>query len=194
MNSFYAIDFEAANNKWDICQVGITHVSKGVIVSSESHYVKPPGEFWRSHTRIHGITRNDVRNAFMFKRMYSEILEPIKNKNLVFWDVNSDRKILKANMNTHGIQMINTNNFSCAQKYARLVSTFTPPNYKLKTVAEYLGLSFKAHDAGEDSYMTAMIYLHCMDMVKNDPSILLTTKELKQIQREKDQLRNVDNN
>jgi len=192
MNSFYAVDFEAANNKWDICQVGVTKVENGIVTNTESHYVKPPGEFWRSHTRIHGITKNDVRNAFMFKKMYSEILEPIKNEKIIFWDVASDRKILKANMNRHGMEMISTNKFECAQQYARLVSSFTPPNYKLKVVAEYLGLSFRAHDAGEDSYVTAMIYLHCMDLVNKDPSVLLTTKQLKQIQRERDQ--NASNN
>lgn len=71
---FIAIDFETANQQYDsACSIGIAAVSDLKIVDTYYSLIQPIGDFLESNTAVHGITRDDVKDAPLFFEIWPDI-------------------------------------------------------------------------------------------------------------------------
>lgn len=78
---FVAIDVETANeDPSSICQIGIVHWYKGIIVDEWLSYVNPKVEFNDVNIGIHGITPRIVRKAPTLKKVAPAIESFLDNR------------------------------------------------------------------------------------------------------------------
>lgn len=155
--NFTAIDFETANSKQMICQVGIAVVRNGEIVEKISRLVRPPinSDFDRMNVRVHHITPEMTENESTFEELWPELEPYFTNQTLVAHNMmNSDKPILMKNLNYYGLMLMGNNRF------IDTVNLFCGKRMKLDELCAGFGLPTKGHhDAGEDAEMCARIYL-----------------------------------
>ena len=157
--SFTVIDFETANKFPDsVCQMGIAKVSDGQIVDQKSFLIRPPYSRF-IFSDIHGITFNDVKNCPTFADLWTEIEPYIDNQTIAAYNLPFDWRCLSATMNYYQLPQPSFEAFDVLAnvKNARELHF---ENYKLITVAERIGLKFKAHDALNDATATAGVQIY----------------------------------
>jgi DNA polymerase III epsilon subunit-like protein len=163
MDNFTAIDFETGNpQRVSACAIGYAVVEDGEIKVTGSHLIKPVGGHAPFQTKIHGITEDQTRDQPNFIELFPKIDYIFKYP--IVGHSQFDSQVLRAlsdhfNLNIHfeysdSSSMVKT-------KYPEL------KNYKLGTVAKYLGLpKFEHHDALEDAKTCARIVLKLGDEIK----------------------------
>ncbi|HHX95077.1 MAG TPA: DNA polymerase III subunit epsilon [Clostridia bacterium] len=155
--NFAAIDFETANcSLGSACALGIVIVELGEIVHKEFRLVRPKDLYFSSfNTRIHGITEKDVIHEPEFNEIWPQILPLIKGRNLVAHNASFDMNVLREVLLQYELPCPDFP-YSCTLQISRR----TWPelrSHRLNVVAEYLGISFKHHDALEDALACASI-------------------------------------
>ena len=148
---FVAIDFETANSKRSsACALGLVVVEQGIIKEKRYWLIKPSELYFDPfNVYIHGITEEDVRNEPEFPEVWAQA-KAYLDGNLVFaHNASFDMSVLRYVFNEYGITYPELT-YSCT----RLLAKKTWPgliNYKLSTIAEYLGIVFQHHNAVEDA-------------------------------------------
>ncbi|MDR0333170.1 MAG: 3'-5' exonuclease [Dysgonamonadaceae bacterium] len=160
MNSFAAIDFEIANGyRTSICSVGIIIVRNGEIIEKIYRLIRPePEYYWRSFTKIHGLTLEDTENAEIFPAVWAEIAPKIEGLPLVAHNSAFDEGCLRA---VHKMYQMDYPNyeFHCTVRASRKVFGKKLPNHKLPTVALHCGFDLtNHHNALADAEACAYIY------------------------------------
>ena len=170
MNSqtFVSIDFETANPKRvSACSAGGCVIEGGEIIDSFSTLIKPPSEFGKfspMNIRIHGITPDKVADAPSFGDLFPKFKARVEGRVVISYS-KFDLSVINSLLDYYGRE----SNF----KYVDVCSLAKEqikglPNYKLPTVAKYLGLGeFKHHDATEDAIMCAKVFLSLLQMDGN---------------------------
>jgi len=115
-------------------------------------------------TQIHGITEDDVRDKPEFYELWDEIRDYIAGDVLIAHSAQFDMSVLKGLFNVYQIEM-QKYQYNCSCNIARRTWSGLQ-NYKLNTVAGFLGLSFKHHDACEDAYASATIVVEAGKKLK----------------------------
>lgn len=157
--NFTAIDFETATSRGDsACQLAAVTVREGSIVDKAMWMIRPePFQFSRFNIQIHGITPEKVRDAPLFGDLWPEIADRLGDDCLVAHNAKFDIGVLLACLRAHR-QPIPELQFTCTRSVAR----GTWPHlrrYGLKSLANWLGIRFRHHDALEDSIACAKILL-----------------------------------
>lgn len=157
---FVVIDFETANASRDsACALGIVIVKNNKITEEKDWLIRPNDlDFDPWNSMIHGITEDDVKDKPEFNELWSDIKPYLENQLVIAHNASFDMSVLRHTLDCYNIKYP-TFTYSCTriiskQYYKGLV------NYKLNTIAKYLGIEFKHHIACEDAKATAKILIH----------------------------------
>lgn len=93
---FVSIDFETPNSKHDsICSLGITVVENNCIVSCENYLVNPEASFSAFNTKLHGISRADVKDAPTFPIVWDKIKKYFNRYPVVAHNAAFEKRVLE---------------------------------------------------------------------------------------------------
>lgn len=157
--NFTAIDFETATKeRTSVCSLGWCVVEDDIITERNEILIKPePFEFNEYNTKIHGITPEMVINMPTFDK-YWDILRPyIENRMVIAHNASFDVYVLCAVLNQFGIE-IPAFSYMCTVILSQKAYPDLP-SHKLNNLAEALGIGFCHHNACDDAYACARVFL-----------------------------------
>lgn len=155
--NFAAIDVETANPDYSsVCQVGIAVVRGGEIAEVWSALVDPRTWFHWKNVEIHGIDESDVAGKPTFREIYPEIARRTAGGAIVSHSP-FDRSAVSQACALHRLPTL-PNRWKDSIQIAKRAWPGRE-NYKLRTVADYLGIRFGHHDAGEDAEAATKVVL-----------------------------------
>jgi DNA polymerase-3 subunit epsilon len=154
-----AIDFETANeDPRSACAVGLAWIESGQVIRREYRLIRPEDmRFNPINVRIHGICAQDVQRADNFLEVMTEFLPDFAGSLLLAHNASFDMRVLCSSLVEYGRQLPELQ-FLCTIHLAR-VSWPTLPEFKLESIARFLGFDFRCHHAGEDAFACAKIAL-----------------------------------
>lgn len=176
------IDFETANPFiGSVCAMGIAVIEDGKLTYTKNIPVKPHpkyGAFNKDNVRIHGITKESVKDAQEFDEVYASIKPLIENSMVAAHNSDFDIRALKDVLTVYGIEIPEFEYF-CTVELAK--STWLGlKNYRLHTVSAHLKHELKHHDAGEDAIACANIIISALKETKSkDVRTLLSNAKVK---------------
>ena len=152
---FLVIDFETANyDNSSICQVGLVKYENGECQTLIDSLVNPHTIF--TNTRIHGITKEDVKNAPDFHHIYPQIERYIKD-NIVFNHNGSDKSKFEDACKKVDLPIFNVIWLNSATLVRRTWIQFSKSGYGVVEMCDFLGIDFDPHNAASDACATAKI-------------------------------------
>lgn len=158
--NFIAIDFETAKVKDRLpCQIGITVVKNGEIITSFSRLIQPPGNSYdETCVRVHHITEQDTINAPSFPEIWDEIKIFFDGNFIISHNASFDISVLNNAIQYYNLEVPNIIGYACTcDIYNRL---------KLNEVCAMFDISCENHhEALFDSKMCAQIYLNYVNNV-----------------------------
>jgi DNA polymerase-3 subunit epsilon len=162
---FVAIDFETANsNLASACEIGLVKVSGGKVTDRFSALIKPPSELFEVgpiQFGKHGISEEMLEDAKSFDELFPRIRQFIGTSPLVAHQASADIAILNALASRFDL-VIPDNKVFCTRRISEVALEL--PNFKLKTVADSLGIKHdEKHRAGGDAYTAALIALSLLE-------------------------------
>lgn len=168
---YVAIDFETSGReKHYACAIGLVKVENNGISDRYYHLIRPPSSnVWFTH--IHGLTWNDLKNKPMFPELWDDINAFIKNADfLIAHNARFDRSILYACCEKYDLQKPQAP-FIDTLKGAR--KAICIDSHNLNIVCDYFGIEIKHHDAMEDAFGCAKIFLKLQKLGLTDEEMLL---------------------
>jgi DNA polymerase-3 subunit epsilon len=159
---FIALDVETANpDMSSICQIGIVHFEDGKPVETWSSLVDPQDYFDDVNVSIHGIEKEDVRGAPIFKQVSAEINRRIGGQ-VVAIHTAFDRNAITQAASRHGTMPPECFWLNTASVARRAWPEVAQQGYGLVPLAAKLGIEFEHHDAVEDARAAGMILVRAM--------------------------------
>jgi DNA polymerase III subunit epsilon len=161
---FTAIDFETANQRRDsACQLAAVVVQDGQIVDRQMWLIRPrPFYFNFRNIEVHGIQPERVAEQPEFGEIWPTIAPHVQATCLVAHNAPFDIGVLRECLISHN-HRIPKLNFTCTRLIARAAwpgrQGSGREGYGLKSLADWLGIQFRHHDALEDSVACARILL-----------------------------------
>ena len=155
---FYAIDFETANESLDsACSIGVVGVKNEKIVIEEHYYFHPHQNFSEANIMIHHITPDMVWGLDDFEKLWPKIYDYFNGTTIVAHNAQFDLNVLKALVDRYKLKKPNIK-FVCTYKMSTMLwdkyDGFL--NHRLDTLARYLDIEFKHHDALDDARVCAL--------------------------------------
>lgn len=164
---FVAIDFETANSlRTSVCSIGIVQVKGGKIKKEIHTLINPLSEFNYYNTKIHGITEDMVMSAPTFEEFWPDFKGFVENQTIIAHNASFDISVLRASLNNFH-EAYPTFQYGCSYQIAKKIWP-NLYNHKLSTVANYLGISLRHHDALEDARAAALITLEAMQKTRTN--------------------------
>jgi DNA polymerase III subunit epsilon len=162
---FTAIDFETANSeRHSACQLAAVKVRDGQIVDRQCWWIRPrPFYFSRMNIQVHGIQPERVAEEPEFGQCWSMIRRYLNDECLIAHNAPFDIGVLTACLRFHQIPVPDLE-FSCTRLIARHAWAGRPA-YGLKPLASWLGITFRHHDALEDSIACAKILIAAAESI-----------------------------
>jgi DNA polymerase III subunit epsilon len=156
---FTAIDFETANQRRDsACQLAAVVVQGGEIVDRRMWLIRPrPFYFNARNIEVHGIQPEKVIDEPEFGEIWPTIAPYVESACLVAHNAPFDIGVLRECLRAHD-HRVPEMQFTCTRLIARAAWPGRQ-GYGLKSVADWLGIHFRHHDALEDSIACAKILL-----------------------------------
>lgn len=156
---FAAIDFETANYRSDSpCQVAVVVVEDCERVVERSWLIRPKNLFFSDRCiAVHGILPRHVMNEPEWDAVWAELSPIIDGLTLVAHNAMFDMAVLSSTLAAYDL-VCPSIDFQCTRLIARRCWPGRT-GYGLKPTAESLGISFRHHDALEDSRACAEIAL-----------------------------------
>ena len=160
---FYTIDFETANQHLDsACSIGIVGVKNNKIAKEWHYLINPKQPFDPFNISIHNIKEEDVANALTFDQLWDEISFVFDHSIVLAHNAGFDIAVLTALLKRYNISYPEFS-YGCTVRIARgLWSKDEVRNHRLNTIAGYLELDFKHHDALSDAVACCQIALRGM--------------------------------
>jgi DNA polymerase-3 subunit epsilon len=155
--NFLALDFETANEyRGSICAVGLVVVKDGKVTSGDSWLVRPKNTYFNPfNTAIHGITAAAVQNKPEFSELWNDLRAILNGRMIIAHNASFDMSSLRYAVADYSLLQAEFP-YSCTRVIGRKAWPGLD-NYRLDTVAEKLGITFKHHDALEDARAAAEI-------------------------------------
>ncbi len=157
--NFIAIDFETATSSVNsICSMGICTVENNKVIETKEILIKPdPFEFNEYNIKIHNITPEMVINKPTFDKLWKEIYPYLNDRIVVAHNASFDIGALISALNHYHLEFPNFK-YLCTVKLSQKAYPELP-GHKLNMLAEFLGIDFDHHHAGDDSYVCAEVLL-----------------------------------
>lgn len=158
--NFVALDFETANEKRSSpCAVGIVVVSGGQLVESRSWLIDPPGRrFNYFNVAVHGITAEDVDGEPRFDELWPTLSQYLLGNTVIAHNAGFDMGVLRGTLDHFGIACPELD-YACSLVIARRTWPGLA-SYSLGSLADFLDIRFRHHDAAEDAAACAHVVLH----------------------------------
>lgn len=174
--NFTALDFETANaSKGSVCSIGLVEYENGELVREYYRLVKPKKNYFAPiNVRVHGITKEDVKDAEEFHTLWEkEIKSMVEGKLLIAHNAQFDMGVLRAVLDEYNLPYPMLA-YNCTLNISR--KTWQLPKYNLNRVADHLGFSFSHHHALEDAKAAAHIFLKAKEKLQASDSRDLVDK------------------
>jgi DNA polymerase-3 subunit epsilon len=160
--NFVALDFETANPRLSsICQIGATRFQDGEPVETLCRYVQPNDYFHPINISVHGIDEATVAGAPTFAEAHQELHDLIGDK-VVVTHTGFDRTAMHRACEIHSLPAALCQWLDSSMIVRRAWPQFARSGYGLANIASFLDLTFKHHDAGEDSRVTGQIVVQAI--------------------------------
>lgn len=160
---FIALDFETANSSRDsVCAIGLVEYKEGRLVREYYRLVKPRRNYFASiNVSIHGITKEDVKDAPEFDELWNEeIRSLVEGKFLIAHNAKFDMGVLRAVLDQYRIPYPMLA-YNCTLNISR--KTWSLPRYNLKSLSDHLGIKLNHHQALDDAKASAQIFIKAAD-------------------------------
>ena len=159
-----SIDFETANHdRTSICAVGIAIVRESVVVDTFYALIRPiRHEFHEQFVKLHGITKEKVKEAPTFDCICVELLRHIGSGPLVSHNAPFDMGVLNKSLKQIN-QPVPEIEYFCTLQLSRVLLPELP-NHKLGTISRLLKIPLEHHNALSDAIACAQIAIH-MDRI-----------------------------
>jgi len=156
--NFTAIDFETAHDAFP-CEIGLTRVENGQIITSESWLIKPACFPYMNpwNERVHGISSSNVATARTFDELWSELKPWFEDNYLVAHNAAFDMRVLRSALAYYDLA-IPCAEYFCSVSLSRKTWKHLP-SHSLGTVSQYHNIKFNHHRAGDDAKACAIIAL-----------------------------------
>ena len=156
---FVAIDFETANNRADsACQLAAVVVRDGEVAAEHSWLIRPPRMYFSPRNiSIHGIRPADVEFAQTMEGVWNELQPLLDGEVIIAHNARFDLGVLVSSLEAFDVACPDLE-FNCTRSLARGAWP-GKSGYGLKPLGNWLGISFKHHDALEDARCCAAIAL-----------------------------------
>lgn len=159
MESIAVLDFETANHQPNsACQLGIAIVEPWKVIREKRWMIRPQRLYFSPRcVAVHGITANDVLDAPTWDEIWPEVCQWIDGSVMVAHNAGFDANVLMSTCLAHDIA-ISPIDVLCT----RIVSKRSWPSlrsHSLASMAEYLSIVFKHHDALEDAKVSARLLI-----------------------------------
>lgn len=159
---FLVIDFETAcSDNSSICQVGLVKCVNGECITLIDSFINPNTEF--TNTKIHGISKEDVKDSPTFKEVYPEIKQYL-NGSIVFNHNGSDKSKFEEACEKADLPIFEVTWLNSATLVRRTWSQFSNSGYGVEEMCKFLGIDYKPHNAALDSKATAQIIKIASDL------------------------------
>lgn len=157
--SFISIDVETANpNMASICQIGVAIVENSVVVDQWQTLVDPQDYFHPGCVAVHGIEARDVVGAPAFAEVAPKLIELMRGRVVVSHSRFDQTAVYRA-MAAVGRELEDVRWLDSAMVVRRTWGQFAKAGYGLANVADFLGISFRHHDALEDARTAAQVVI-----------------------------------
>lgn len=154
---FVALDVETANTSRDsICQIGFAVVRGGQIITAKAVFVDPEQRFDNMVSRIHGLSAVDTQGAQPFPRIHAFLSTVLAGQVLVAHS-GFDRTALAAACQRYKLPWVTPSWVDSTDVAADAFPDC--PSLSLPVLAPWLGITHRAHDAGEDARATAEVMI-----------------------------------
>ncbi|QHE51216.1 exonuclease domain-containing protein [Pontibacillus sp. HMF3514] len=157
--NFVALDFETANSsRGSVCSIGLVEYENGKLKNEYYRLVKPKRNYFSSfNISIHGITKQDVEDAYEFDELWEkEIHGLLEGKLVVAHNAQFDMSVLRAVLDQYNLPYPMLA-YNCTVNISKKI--WHLPQYKLNHVSDYLGISLNHHQALDDARASAQILL-----------------------------------
>ena len=163
LDSWVAIDFEAASSRGTPCSVGLIEVMSGRVVNRHSWLIRPPVfEFSDFNVALHGITPEMCEHAPSWEDSLVKILDIAAGRPLVAHNASFDVGVIRDACDLACVVRPGLR-YMCTLVAARRIWPGLSA-YSLPFLAAHLGLVAKSHhDAAEDAALAAQIALAALD-------------------------------
>lgn len=162
MSRFLALDVETANaDLSSICQIGIVEFRDNEVVSKWGTLVNPQTYFDAYNIEIHGITDDMVAAAPTFVAIHPVIQAKVKDA-IVVTHTHFDITSLSQACEIDNLPEISCAWLDSARVVRRQWSEFRQSGYGLSSIAEYLDIQYKAHDAVDDARAAGLVIIEAM--------------------------------
>lgn len=145
MDNFAAIDFETANNeRSSVCSVGIVIVRNGCITDTFYSLINPEPNYYHYRcSQVHGLTREDTKDAPVFPIVWRQIEPMIEGLPLVAHNRPFDEGCLKAVFRVYQMDYPDYEFLDTLRISRRVFPEL--PNHQLHTVAARCGYILDNH-------------------------------------------------
>ena len=146
--TFFDVEYANSRNK-SICQIGI--LSRDLsnpqsAVEKVNIYVNPEDGFDDYCVRVHGITKDTVKDAPTFKTVWGDIEKHFTNAVVIGHNVAAaDLDALEKNLNRYGIEMPEIYYICTYELAKKLVPSFAVRDHSLGALCNFFGITFDAH-------------------------------------------------
>jgi DNA polymerase-3 subunit epsilon len=164
-DTWIALDFETATReRSSACSLGVAIIENGVIASSESWLIQPPGNVYEPmNTRVHGIDEDHTAQSPSFADLYPTLWPYLHGQRIIAHWADFDVSVLRAVIAYHGLPTPATSYICSCRMAQRAFPELV--NHRLPTVCAHCLIPLDHHDAGSDALACARVALSCRDRV-----------------------------
>lgn len=157
INSYVALDFEAANNfRRSVCSIGLAKFIDGELTDTYYTLINPQEEFGWRQKQIHGITQEDVRHSPTFPEIYDTILTFIGDFPIVAHNVTFDLACFRKVCEKYDLQFLQ-NSWHCTYRMSKVVVP-SEINYGLEWLSYKFGIELNHHNALSDAIACGKLF------------------------------------
>jgi len=171
-----AIDFETANGqRVSACSIGLAWIENAAIVRKEHRLIRPKEiRFNDYNVFLHKIRPEHVKTQPNFPTVFSEFVCDISGSLVLAHQAEFEIGVIRETLQQYG-QPCPEFKYLCT----RMISEAVWPHcagFSLELICDYLGISFKHHDAEEDAIACANVALAAAQAVGVTTMIDLAAK------------------
>lgn len=157
--NYIAIDFETANEKRSSpCAVGLAWIKDGAVARVKERFIRPKDmRFTAINSSIHGIYPEDVQASPEFPDVMKEFEVDFAASTIIAHNASFDMSVWRASLDLYGLAYPNLQ-YLCTLYVAKKVWVDLP-SHRLSDLANFLGIEFRHHNAGEDAAVCGQVAL-----------------------------------
>lgn len=173
---FIALDFETANHKKSPCAIGVIVVYNNKVVEEIYSLINPEQPFNSHCVRVHGITKDVVRNSPTFNAFWPIVSHYFRRLPVVAHSVGFDKAVLEKSARRYAIELLPIVYYDTLTLYRHNYSC--DKGLDLESMCKKLGITVESHhNALDDARAAAHAMIAMLENQNNDIFPLLFAKD-----------------